>query len=238
MLFGEKYSGLVRVVEVDGFSRELCGGTHVRGSAEVGAFKVLSNRKHGADLYRIEVITGREALYYLIGATEKAEEVSESLKADIDQLPEAVGTLRQEVAEAREAARERTLKQGLREVGPLVESAERINGTRVVTGQVAAADVRGLREISDDVKNRLGGPSAVVLAAALDGKAVLVANLHPEVSQKVAAGDIVREVSGVLGGGGGGGSTMAQAGGGNLEAIPDALAMVREILDRRLAGSE
>jgi alanyl-tRNA synthetase len=194
MLFGEKYSDLVRVVEVDGFSRELCGGTHVRGSAEVGAFKVLSNRKHGADLYRIEVITGREALYYLIGATEKAEEVSESLKVDIDRLTEAVGTLRQEVGEAREAARERTLKQGLREVGSLLESAERINGTRVVTGQVVAADVRGLREISDDVKNRLGGPSAVVLAAALDGKAVLVANLH--------------------------------------------LAMVREILDRRLAGSE
>jgi alanyl-tRNA synthetase len=107
-----------------------------------------------------------------------------------------------------------------------------------VTGQVVAADVRGLRQISDDVKNRLGGPSAVVLAAALDGKAVLVANLHPEVSQKVAAGDIVREVSAVLGGGGGGGPTMAQAGGGNLEAIPDALAKVREILDRRLAGSE
>jgi alanyl-tRNA synthetase len=238
MLFGEKYSDLVRVVEVDGFSRELCGGTHVRGSAEIGAFKVLSNRKHGADLYRIEVITGREALYYLIGAAEKAEEISESLKVDIGELPEAVGTLREEVGRAREAARERTLKQGLGEVGTLVESAERVNGTRVVTGQVVAADVRGLRQISDDVKNRLGGPSAVVLAAALDGKAVLVANLHPEVSQKVAAGDIVREVSDVLGGGGGGGPTMAQAGGGNLEAIPDALAKVREILDRRLAGSE
>jgi alanyl-tRNA synthetase len=149
-----------------------------------------------------------------------------------------VGALREEVGRAREAAREETLKQGLGEVGSLVERAERVDGTRVVTGQVVAADVRGLRQISDDVKNRLGGPAAVVLAAALDGKAVLVANLHPEVAQKVAAGDIVREVSGVLGGGGGGGPTMAQAGGGNLEAIPDALAKVREILDRRLAGSE
>ena len=238
MLFGEKYSDLVRVVEVDGFSRELCGGTHVRGSAEVGAFKILSNKKHGADLYRIEVITGREALYYLLGAVEKAEEVSEALRVDIDDLAQAVGALREEVGRAREAAREETLKQGLGEVGSLVERAERVDGTRVVTGQVVAADVRGLRQISDDVKNRLGGPAAVVLAAALDGKAVLVANLHPEVSQKVAAGDIVREVSGVLGGGGGGGPTMAQAGGGNLEAIPDALAKVREILDRRLAGSE
>jgi alanyl-tRNA synthetase len=130
------------------------------------------------------------------------------------------------------------LKQGLEEVGDLVEGAQQVNGTRVVTGQVVAADVRGLRQISDDVKNRLGGPSAVVLAAALGGKAVLVANLHPEVSQRVEAGEIVREVSGVLGGGGGGGPTMAQAGGGNLEAIPDALARVREILDQRLADPE
>jgi alanyl-tRNA synthetase len=238
MLFGEKYSDLVRVVEVDGFSRELCGGTHVRGSAEIGAFKILSNRKHGADLYRIEVITGREALNYLTDATEKAEEISGSLKVEIDDLPDAVGRLRREVQESREAARQETLKRGLEEVGDLVEGAQQVDGTRVVTGQVVAADVRGLRQISDDIKNRLGGPSAVVLAAALDGKAVLVANLHPDVSQKVEAGEIVREVSGVLGGGGGGGATMAQAGGGNLGAIPDALARVREILDERLAGGE
>src|SRR5215217_333257 len=238
MLFGEKYGDLVRVVEVNGFSRELCGGTHVRGSAEIGAFKILSNRKHGADLYRIEVITGREALYYLTGATEKAEEISEALKVEIDDLPAAVERLRREVRESREAAREETLKRGLEEVGDLVEGAQQVDGTRVVTGQVAAADVRGLRQISDDVKNRLGGPSAVVLAAALDGKAVLVANLHPDVSQKVEAGEIVREISGVLGGGGGGGATMAQAGGGNLGAIPDALARVREILDQRLSGGE
>ena len=236
MLFGEKYGDLVRVVEVDGFSRELCGGTHVRGSAEIGAFKVLSNRKHGADLYRIEVITGREALRYLIGAAETAEELADSLKVPLADLPDAVGTLREEVGRAREATREQTLRQGLGEVGNLVENAQEVDGARVVTGQVVAADVRGLRQISDDVKNRLGRPAAVVLAAALDGKAVLVANLHPEVSRKVAAGDIVKEVSAVLGGGGGGGPTMAQAGGGNLEAIPEALAMVREILDRRLAG--
>jgi len=238
MLFGEKYSDLVRVVEVDGFSRELCGGTHVRGSAEIGAFKILSNRKHGADLYRIEVITGREALTYLTDATEKAEEISGALKVEIDDLPDAVGRLRREVQESREAAREETLKRGLEEVGDLVEGAQQVNGTRIVTGQVVAADVRGLRQISDDIKNRLDGPSAVVLAAALDGKAVLVANLHPAVSQRVEAGEIVREVSGVLGGGGGGGATMAQAGGGNLGAIPDALARVREILDQRLAGRE
>src|SRR5918997_2284837 len=236
MLFGEKYGDLVRVVEVDGFSRELCGGTHVRSTAEVGAFKLLSNRKHGADLYRIEVITGREALYYLIGATERAEEISESLRVGLDHLPGAVGELRDEARRAREAAREQTLREGLQEVGTLVESAEAVNGTKVVTGQVVATDVRGLRQISDDVMNRLDGPSAVVLAAALDGKAVLVANLHPEVSEKIKAGDIVKEVSGVLGGGGGGGATMAQAGGGNLEAIPEALRKVREILHQRLVG--
>src|ERR687894_107677 len=227
MLFGEKYRDLVRVVEVDGFSRELCGGTHVRGTAEVGAFKVLSNRKHGADLYRIEVLTGREALYYLIGATERAEEIANSLRVEVEGLPEAVAGLEEEAREAREAAREQSLKEGLAEVGSLVENAEQVDGAEVVTGQVVAADIKGLRRISDDVKNRLSGPSAVVLAAALGGKAVIVANLHPEISSRVQAGELVREVSSVLGGGGGGGPPPAQARGGGGGAIPPALLKAR-----------
>jgi alanyl-tRNA synthetase len=236
MLFGEKYGDLVRVVEIDGFSRELCGGTHVRSTAEVGAFKVTSNRKHGADLYRIEVLTGRDALYYLIRATDTAEEVAGSLRVPVEELSEAVAALEEEAREAREAAKEQTLKQGLEEVGSLVENAEQVNGAEVVTGQVVAADVKDLRQISDDVKNRLSGPSAVVLAAALGDKAVLIANLHPEVSNRVQAGDLVREVSNVLGGGGGGGPTMAQAGGGAVDAIPQALLKARDILGQRLAG--
>ena len=237
MLFGEKYGDLVRVVEVDGFSRELCGGTHVRGTAEVGAFKILSNRKHGADLYRIEVLTGREALYYLLGATEKAEELSEELRVEVEHLPGAVTGLREEVREARESAREQALKAGLEGVGALVENAESVDGAKVVAGQVVAADVKGLRQISDDVKNRLDGPAAVVLAAELDGKAVLVANFHPDVSSKVGAGDLVKEASSVLGGGGGGSPTMAQAGGGDLAAIPEALSRVREFLNQKLTST-
>ena len=237
MLFGEKYGDLVRVVEVDGFSRELCGGTHVRGTAEVGAFKILTNRKHGADLYRTEVLTGREALHYLVSSTETAEKVSEELRVDLDHLPDAVNDLQREVQKTRESAREQALKAGLEEVGTLVDEAESVDGTKVVTGQVVAADVKGLRQISDDVKNRLDGPSAVVLAAELDGKAVLVANLHPDLSQKVKAGDLVKEASGVLGGGGGGGPTMAQAGGGDLSAIPEALSKVKETLNQKLSGT-
>jgi alanyl-tRNA synthetase len=237
MLFGEKYPDLVRLVEVDGFSRELCGGTHVRGTAEVGAFKIVSNRKHGADLYRIEVITGREALRYLTAATETALHVANALRVDIERLPEVVDELRAEVAAARDEARRRTLERGLDEVASLVEGAEALDGARVVTGQVVAADVKGLRQISDDVKNRLGGPSAVVLAADVGGKAVVIANLHPDVSRKVEAGELVRELSSVLGGGGGGGPTMAQAGGGDPAALPQALDRARDILNEKLAGS-
>ncbi|WP_047866038.1 alanine--tRNA ligase [Rubrobacter aplysinae] len=236
MLFGEKYGDLVRVVEIDGFSRELCGGTHVRASAEVGAFKIVSNRKHGADLYRIEVITGREALSYLVDAAETAEGLSESLRVEVDGLQEAVGGLQEEIQAVRKETREQSLKAGLEEVGQLVDGALAVDGARVVTGKVTAADVKGLRQISDDVKNRLGGPSAVVLAADVGGKAVVIANLHPEVSEKIEAGEVVREVSGVLGGGGGGGATMAQGGGGDVESIPDALSRVRAVLEGRLAG--
>ncbi|CAN5546551.1 alanine--tRNA ligase [soil metagenome] len=238
MLFGEKYGDLVRVVEVDGYSRELCGGTHVKSTAEIGAFKILSNRKHGADLYRIEVLTGREALHYLVGATEKAEEISDELRVEVDDLPDAVGELREEIRESREAVRRQTLKAGLEGVGELVEGAESIDGARVVAGKVVAADVQGLRQISDDIKNRLDGPSAVVLAAELNGKAVLIANIHPEVSKKVRAGDLVKEASAVLGGGGGGSPTMAQAGGGDLTAIPEALSRVKDILSRELSNKD
>ena len=110
-----------------------------------------------------------------------------------------------------------------------------LDGAQVVAGQVTAVDAKGLRQISDDIKNRLGGPAAVVLAADVGGKAVVIANLHSEVSEKIKAGEVVREISGVLGGGGGGGATMAQGGGGNVEAIPDALSRVREVLEARLA---
>ena len=236
MLFGEKYGGLVRVVEIDGFSRELCAGTHVRGTAEVGAFKIISNRKHGADLYRIEVLTGREALYYLIRATEKAEQVAGSLRVGIEELSGAISGLQDEAREAREASREQALKKGLEDVGALVESAELMDGAAVVTGQIAAADASGLRQVSDDVKNRLGGPSAVVLAADVDGKAVLIANLHPEVSLRIGAGEIVREASAVLGGRGGGSPTMGQGGGSEVAAIPEALSKARNIIGQRLAG--
>jgi len=120
----------------------------------------------------------------------------------------------------------------------LVENAEQMNGAEVVTGQVVAADVKGLRQISDDVKNRLSGPSAVVLAAALGDKAVLVANLHPDVSRRVGAGEIAKEVSGILGGGGGVGPTMAQAGGGEVAAIPEALLKAKDVLGQRLADPD
>ena len=101
MLFGEKYGDLVRVVEVDGFSRELCGGTHVRGTAEVGAFKIVSNRKHGADLYRIEVVTGREALFYLTETAERTEAIAGSLRVPVEGLTGAVDNLRREAREGR-----------------------------------------------------------------------------------------------------------------------------------------
>lgn len=236
MLFGEKYGELVRVVEVDGFSRELCGGTHVRGSAEIGAFKILSNKKHGADLWRVEAVTGREALYYLLRASEASERASSALRTDIERLPEAVAELQEEAKQARETLREQTLKAGLQALSELVQNAKAVDGVKIVDGQVTASDIAGLRQLTDDVKNRIGEPAAVVLAAELNGKAVIVANLHPEVSRKIKAGDLVKEISRVLGGGGGGGTSMAQAGGGDPALIPQALARAEEVLREKLVG--
>jgi alanyl-tRNA synthetase len=236
MLFGEKYGDLVRVVEIDGFSRELCGGTHVRGTAEVGAFKILSNRKHGADVYRIEVLTGREALRYLLDSTEKAEKAASSLQVELERFPETVEELQGEVREAREAARQQAMKKGLEQVGELIQNAISADGGHVVVGQVTAADVQSLRQISDDVRNRIGAPAAVVLAAEADGKPILVSSVHADLCGKVEAGELVREVAGLIGGGGGGGAKMAQGGGGDVSAIPSALDKARDLLVDRFSG--
>lgn len=240
MLFGEKYGDLVRVVEVNGFSRELCAGTHVRASAEVGAFKVVSNKKHGADLYRIEVLTGREALRYLNRAADVAEGLSGTLRVEMEDLNGAVTELRREVDEARVAAKDQALKQGLENVGALVAGAEDIGGMKVVSGRVVAPDVKSLRQVSDDVKNRLGSPAVVVLAADLGGKAVVIANLHDESAGIVGeggAGGLVRALSGILGGGGGGGATMAQGGGGDPAKIDQTIEQVSGLIRERVSGT-
>jgi alanyl-tRNA synthetase len=200
MLFGEKYGDEVRVVEIDGVSRELCGGTHVRTSAEVGPFVILSESSIGAGTRRIEAVTSGEA-YALLAA--RAGELDD-LRGQLDRL--------------RKSERAKPAVSELPE-----PEVKLVNGVNVIAESVDEMDADALLELSDRFKQR-HAPAAVVLGAAEDGKVHLVANFDSSVAERVSASDVVREAAALVGGGGGGRPTMARAGGRLPEKLPDAIA--------------
>jgi alanyl-tRNA synthetase len=208
MLFGEKYGDVVRVVEVPGFSRELCGGTHVRSTAEIGAFVVLSEGSVGAGARRIEAITSGEAWAYLHSLSRELEE----LRAELERVRKEAK--RQPVAE----------KVADPEADVRVEG-----GVNVIVQAVEGLDADALLDLSDRFKQR-HAPAAVVLGSRENGRVHLVANFHPEVAQRVSASDVVKGAAVLVGGGGGGRPEMARAGGKVPEKLDDALAEAERLI--------
>jgi alanyl-tRNA synthetase len=218
MLFGEKYGDVVRVVEVDGYSRELCGGTHVRTTAEIGLFKILSEGSVGAATRRIEAVTSGAAASYLFERERDA------------------GRLREELEEERRAfARaEKQLRAGARRgdeiVSGLLGDAKEAGGVRIVTGEVGEMDADALLDLSDRVRQK-ADPAAVVLGAREDGRCHLVANFSGAAVERGAnASDVVKAAAALVGGGGGGRPTMARAGGREPAKLAEALAAAERAL--------
>jgi alanyl-tRNA synthetase len=215
MLFGEKYGDVVRVVEIPDFSRELCGGTHVRTTAEIGAFAVLSEGSVGSGVRRIEAVTSGEAFAYLRGRAHEAEE------------------LRVQLEEARREARKRP--EAAAAVAVSGEREQEVNGVRVYVAEVANANADRLLEVSDREK-RKRSPAAVVLGALENGRVHLVANFDSAAVERGAnASDVVKAAAAVVGGGGGGRPTMARAGGRDPEKLGEALAAAEEAILRALS---
>jgi alanyl-tRNA synthetase len=213
-LFGEKYGEYVRVVEIDGFSRELCGGTHVRSTAEIGPFVITSEGSVGSGARRIEAVTSGEAWAVLHGRSRELEDV------------------RAELVEARkEAAKKPKAAERQVEVEPEVVV---VNGTNVIVQAVEGIDSEALLDLSDRFKQRQS-PAAVVLGSRENGNVHLVANFDQAVADRLSAGDVVREIAPIVGGGGGGRPTMARAGGKDPEKLAEALARARELISAALA---
>jgi alanyl-tRNA synthetase len=204
MLFGEKYGAEVRVVEIGDYSRELCGGTHVRSTAEIGPFVILSERAVGSGARRIEAVTAGEAWTVLEG---RSRELT-AIQAEVEQL-------RREAKKPKAAA-----------AGPDIVWQDRQGG--VFVAEVTGARGSALRDFSDQIRQREDA-SAVVLASADDGKVALVVNLDNAFAE-VDAVKIVRELGPIIGGGGGGRATLAEAGGKNVGAVRDALEAGRDKL--------
>jgi alanyl-tRNA synthetase len=214
-LFEEKYGERVRVLSTGDFSKELCGGTHVSRTGEIGPFVITSEGSTGAGARRVEALTGTAAVDWL---RERERRLQEELAA----RDERIRALESELKRARSARVD---------VGTLVADAVENGSVKAVAAQVEAADMDEVLRISDQVKQRLGDGAAVVLGAAADGKALIAANLAPgAVAAGLSAGALIKEVAPIVGGGGGGKAQMARAGGKDPSRLPEALDRAKAIL--------
>ncbi|ETA79115.1 alanine--tRNA ligase [Youngiibacter fragilis] len=230
-LFDEKYGDEVRVLSVGDFSRELCGGTHVRNSGEIGLFRIVSESGIASGVRRIEAVTGMNAYRLFIAKEELLESVAETLKSsEKDLLQKASANVAELKARSKEIEElKRSLSKG--SIDTLVSSREDIGGVSLVRGEVKDADASALREITEKVLDKL--KSGVVALASVDNQKV---NFSVMVSKDLTAkglhaGKLIKEIAAVAGGGGGGRPDMAQAGGKNPEKTAEALQLVHKLIE-------
>ena len=234
-LFGEKYGDVVRMVEVgDGsFSRELCGGTHVRYTAEIGVFRILSESSSARNVRRIEALTGPAAIELLRDHDRELERAVELLRAPAERVADTISELQSRLRMLERGASRRG-GDGAADIDRLLDSAVEHDGARVLVAAVAGADGRGLLELADRLRAKLGD-AAIVLGSAGEGRVDLVATVTPSlVARQLKAGEIVKAAAAVAGGGGGGRDTLARAGGRDPEKLPAALEAAREAIEAAL----
>jgi alanyl-tRNA synthetase len=240
-LFGEKYGEVVRMVEVgEGeYSRELCGGTHVRSTAEIGAFRILHETSSSANVRRIEAVTGPVAVELLRDHDRLLREIAAQLRTRPQDAPAALEALAAERKRLEKALKDGGATNGAAggvDVEALAETAVEAGGASVLTAAVEVADAKALLDVLDRLKGRLPG-AAILLGTAADGRVHLVASVAPElVARGVKAGAIVKSAAEVVGGGGGGRDTLAQAGGRDPGRLGDAIDTGRATIEAALAG--
>jgi alanyl-tRNA synthetase len=237
-LFGEKYGDVVRMVEVgDGsFSRELCGGTHVHSTAEVGVFRVTGETSSAANVRRIEALTGPAAVDLLRGHDRALAMAAEELRVPAERVPTLVSELRARVRELERAAARPAVGDAAPNLDELLSGATDMDGARVLVASVEAADGKALLSLADRLKAKLGD-AAIVLGSPGEDRVDLVASVAQSlVSRGVRAGEIVKVAAEAVGGGGGGRDTLARAGGRNPGKLPEALDAAREAIETALSG--
>ena len=235
-LFGEKYGDLVRMVEVgDGsFSRELCGGTHVRSTAEIGLLKIVSESSSAANVRRIEALSGPAAVALMRGHDRALAQVAEIVRVPPERVPDAVAELRARAREQDRSAR-RSPGNGAVELEQLASGAGERDGARVLAAAVPAADGKALLALADRLRAKLGD-AAIVLGSAGEDRVELIASVAPSlVARGVRAQEIVSVAAAVVGGGGGGRDTLARAGGREVTKLPEAIAAAREAIEAALS---
>jgi alanyl-tRNA synthetase len=228
-LFDEKYGDSVRVVRVGDVSMELCGGTHVRAAGDIGLFKIASEAGIAAGVRRIEALTGFNALNSVRQMEDEQRIIATLLKAEGGN---PVDRLEKLLVRQRELQREIESLQGKLNAaasGDLLSQSVEVNGVKLLAVQVQVDDVKGLRDLSDTLKDRMG-EGVIILGADIEGKANLLVAVSKALSLTVKAGDIIKQLAPLVGGSGGGKPELAQAGGNQPEKLGEALAAAARIL--------
>ncbi|MFV9510950.1 alanine--tRNA ligase [Tepidibacillus sp. LV47] len=229
-LFNEKYGDEVRVVKVGDYSLELCGGCHVRNSAEIGIFKIVSESSIGAGIRRIEAVTGKWAYQYLNQQLALLKQVAQELKGNIQDIPEKIEGLQNTIKGLQKENESLKAKLSNFEAKNLVDQIEQIESIPVLRAKVSSMDMKSLRHVLDDLKVKIGS-GIIVLASVQEGKVNLVASVSDDLVKKgFHAGNLIKELASKVGGGGGGRPDMAQAGGKEPEKLQEALNYVTDYI--------
>lgn len=233
-LFGEKYGEKVRVVEVEGFSRELCGGTHVKNTGEIGLFKIVSESSIGSGLRRIEALTRHRALEYLKKAEKDLQAVAALYRVAPGEVLNRTEALQRQLKETEKELEALKVNLDRAKAASVLDAARDINGVKVLIAQVEVSDMNSLRQNAEMLRDKLG-KSVVLLGTRLGEKAGFVVFVSKELAAKgVHAGEIVGQVARVAGGGGGGRPDMAQAGGKDGSKVEEALRRGQEVIEEML----
>jgi len=230
-LFGEKYSQRVCVVKIGDFSVELCGGTHLDATGQLGLLKVESEGAVAAGVRRIEAVTGTSALEAVARNEAALKEAAELLKIGPLEVPKRLAKLLDEQKVLERQLAELEAKLARSRADDLVTSARQVNGVAVIAARLDGLDAEGLRAVADRLRERLGS-GVVVVGSAHDDKVNLVAAVTKDLTKRFQAGKIVQEVAKVVGGGGGGRPDLAQAGGKDAAKLDEALGLVHDIVGR------
>lgn len=232
-LFGEKYGDRVRVLRMGDFSTELCGGTHVGRTGDIGVFKILSESGIAAGVRRIEAIAGEVALQYFQAQAQLITESADVLKTSPDALLPKVKELVAQGKALQNEVDQLKRQQALLEVDSLLASAQSLGSAKWIAKALQQSDAKSMREMMDILKTKLS-PAVIVLACCTEGRVNLVVGVSDQLTSQVRAGDLINFVANQVGGKGGGRADMAQAGGTQPEHLPQALASVEGWLTERL----
>ncbi|SDQ47445.1 alanine--tRNA ligase [Virgibacillus salinus] len=233
-LFGEKYGDIVRVVQIGDYSIELCGGCHVQNTAEIGLFKLVSETGIGAGTRRIEAISSKQAYEYVNKKLNVLQSTAQLLKTNEEKTPERVEVLFQEIKSLQKTNESLNAKLSNAEASSVLEQVETVKGVNVLTQQVNVKDMNQLRNMVDDLKQKLDS-GVILLAAENNQKVQLASGVSKDLIEKgLHAGNLIKEAAELCGGGGGGRPDMAQAGGKDSSKINEALKLAKQYVKEKI----